>query len=81
LTGLLEALPSSKDEALKTKEVADALEEDGMETSKTTVRRRLDHLEGAKDSVQQFEGDGRGSPNLYYRDADTVFTPHGEDEV
>ena len=78
---VLDALPRSKDEALKTKEVADALEEEGMETSKATVRRKLDYLEGAEDSVRQFEGDGRGSPKMYYRDADTAFTLHGEDEV
>ena len=52
-----------------------------METSKATVRRKLDYLEGAEDSVRQFEGDGRGSPKMYYRDADTAFTLHGEDEV
>jgi predicted ATP-dependent serine protease len=78
---VLDALPGSKDEALKTKEVTDALEENGMETSQATVRRKLDHLEGAEDSVRQFEGDGRGSPNLYYRDAGAAFTPHGEEEV
>jgi len=52
-----------------------------MEMSQTTVRRKLDHREEAEDSVRQFEGDGRGCPNLYYRDAETAFTPHSEEEV
>jgi len=76
---ILDALPGSKEKALKTKEVADALEKDGMETSQATVRRKLGDLEEAKDSVRQFEGDGRGNPKMYYRDTDTPFTPHGEE--
>ena len=77
---VLDVLSISKDETLKMKELADALEENGMKTSQATIRCKLGYLEGAEDSIRQFEGDGRGSPNLFYRDVSAAFTPHGEDE-
>jgi hypothetical protein len=67
--------------ALKTKEVADVLEENETETSKATDRRKLGYLQDSENSVRRFEGEGRGSPNLYYRDAGTAFSTHGEEEI
>lgn len=78
---VLDALPGSKNEALTKTEIVDALEEKGIETSKSTVRRKLEYLRDAKDSVRQFEGDGKGNPLLHYRDVEAAFAPHGEEEV
>lgn len=72
-------LPDSKEAALTKQEIVDALEDEGIETSKSTVRRKLKHLRDSEDSVQRFEGDGRGSPLCYYRDPDSAFAPHGEE--
>jgi Fe2+ or Zn2+ uptake regulation protein len=76
---VLDALPGSKEEALTRTEIVDALEEMGIETSKSTVRRKLEFLRDSKDSVRQFEGDGKGNPLLHYRDVEAAFTPHGEE--
>ena len=48
------------------KPLANALKEDGMETSQGTVRRTTKYVQ-SEDSVRQFEGDDLGSPKLYYR--------------
>jgi RecA-family ATPase len=74
-------LPESKETALSKQAIVDALEDEGVDTSKATVRRKLKHLRESENSVRQFEGDSKGNPHLYYRDVEAAFAPHGEEEV